>query len=149
MPEAHNALAGDPGALSPLKGVREVLLVTGNGRRPHAGCAEDRAARRCLTAGTGASPRAAPSPALPGKWSLAAMLDDARGQVIPGRRAGADQRAGRHARASHLSAAAHRARIITTADHPAQGDTWVVRTTARSGNVVVGARPPRCRRREV
>jgi hypothetical protein len=64
--------------------------------------------------------------------------------VIPGRRAGADQRAGRHARASHVSAAAHRAFIIiitttTTADHPAQGDAWVVRTTARSGNVVAGA----------
>ena len=34
--------------------------------------------------------------------------------MIPGRRAGADQRAGRHARASHLSAAAHRAGITTT-----------------------------------
>jgi len=78
MPEAHNALAGEAGALSPLKGVPGVLLVTGNGRRPHAGCAEDRAARRCLTVRTGARPRAAPSPARPGKWSLAAMLDDAR-----------------------------------------------------------------------
>jgi hypothetical protein len=45
-------------------------------------------------------------------------------------------------RASHVSAAAHGAGIIiitTTADHPAQGDAWVVRTPARSGNVVVGA----------
>jgi len=37
MPEAHNALAGDPGALSPLKGAPGVLLDTGEWCPPHAG----------------------------------------------------------------------------------------------------------------
>jgi hypothetical protein len=38
--------------------------------------------------------------------------------------------------ASYANAAAHRAVITITADHPSRGDAWVVRRTARCGNVV-------------
>ena len=47
-----------------------------------------------------------------------------------------------HVWADHANAAAHRAVITITADHPRGGDAWVVRRTARCGNVV-GSR--RCR----
>jgi hypothetical protein len=39
--------------------------------------------------------------------------------------------------ASHANAAAHRAGITITADHPSWGDAWVVRRTARCGSVDV------------
>jgi hypothetical protein len=48
---------------------------------------------------------------------------------------GANQRARSQAWASHANAAAHRAAISTTTDHPARGDARVVRRTARCGNV--------------
>jgi len=48
----------------------------------------------------------------------------------------------RHGRARHARAAAHRADGTTTADHPAQGDTRVVRRTAQCGNVAgIGTTP--------
>jgi hypothetical protein len=85
-------------------------------------------------------------PDLSWKWSLTAKLTGRRargpvpGKVIPGApRRGANQRARSRARASHANAAAHRAAIAMTADHPARGDAWVVRRTARCGNVVGAA----------
>jgi hypothetical protein len=36
---------------------------------------------------------------------------------------------------SGANTTAHRAVITFTADHPSWGDAWVVRTTARCGNV--------------
>ena len=37
--------------------------------------------------------------------------------------------------AGHANGAAYRTVITTTADHPSWGDAWVVRRTARCGNV--------------
>src|SRR5262249_23431350 len=105
---------------------------------PAPGCAEDRAARRCLTVRTGARPRAAPSPGPAREVEPGGHAGRCPGQVMRGRRAGADQRAASHPPPSHRAAAAHRAGSTPTADPPAQGDTWVVRTTAGSGPVVVG-----------
>ena len=59
--------------------------------------------------------------------------------MIPGAAPACESTRLQHARASHTNAAAHRAVIAITANHPARGDAWVVRTTARCTSNVAGA----------
>jgi len=71
---------------------------------------------------------------LPGKWSLTIKLNDA-GHDDPGAcpRCSSTRLQARVGR--HVTAAAGRALVTISADHPSWGDGWVVCTTARCGNV--------------
>ena len=71
---------------------------------------------------------------LPGKWRLTIKLNDA-GHDDPGAcpRCSSTRLQARVGR--HVTAAAGRALVTISADHPSWGDGWVVCRTARCGNV--------------
>ena len=120
---------GEPGALE------RVLRGIAGSCRSH-GRAGPGVARPLANRPAGEDPGAIADKTLSWKRCLANRADDVAAQDHPRTppRAARNQRACRHARASHADAAAHRA-ITITADHPARGDARVVRTTAWCGTV--------------
>jgi len=120
---------GSPGALE------RVLGVIAGGCRWH-GRAGPGVAGRWLTARRDKDPGAIADKTLSWKRCPANRADDVAAEDDPRTppRAVRNQRACRHARASHADAAAHRT-ITITADHPFRGDARVVRITAWCGTV--------------
>ena len=121
---------GEPGALE------RVLRGIAGSCRSH-GRAGPGVARPLANRPAGEDPGAIADKTLSWKRCLANRADNVAAQDHPRTlpRAVRNQRACRHARASHADAAAHRAVITITADHPSRGDARVVRTTAWCGTV--------------
>jgi hypothetical protein len=116
--------------------LERVLRGIAGSSRSH-GRAGPGVARPLANRPAGEDPGAIADKTLSWKRCLANRADDVAAQDHPRTppRAVRNQRACRHARASHADAAAHRAVITITADHPARGDARVVRTTAWCGTV--------------